>query len=73
MKLTPEQREMVSLVQRVDSWSQENYPYVDKQFSQLYSGEEGWEGVFKVSPSRFYRAYALALDYQEAANKDGFY
>jgi hypothetical protein len=68
------EREMVSLVMNVDSWAQEHNRYVDKQFSNLYVGDNdnGWESLFKNSPSAFYRAYALALEYKEKAEEAGY-
>lgn len=70
--MTPEQKQQASLISRVDSWAQEHYKRLYKEFSYLYVGENGWEGVFELSPSRFYKAYGLALEYQDLAKKDGF-
>ncbi|MDF2534143.1 MAG: hypothetical protein K0R18_300 [Bacillales bacterium] len=62
-----DKKAMISLVNDVDSWAQENSKYLDRQLQNLYVGDEGWKGVLETKPSNFYRAYALALEYRERA------
>jgi hypothetical protein len=56
--------EQIQLVVDVDIWAQENSKYHDRQFQNLYKGENGWRDVEKDYPINFLRALALAMELQ---------
>ena len=61
-------KEMIQLVNDVDSWAQRSNKIVDRQLESIYrraqGTDNGWGGVAKEDPSSFYKALAIAHEYK---------
>ena len=63
-KLNTFSKEQIQLVNDVDSWAQEHNEWLDRKFSQLYTGSNGWKYVAEISPHNFLEALQLAKEYE---------
>ena len=71
-----ELKEQIALVNKVDSWAQENDRALDRQFEGLYreadpahSGD-GFSGIAKGNPALFKRCYGLAIQHEDRVPVD---